>query len=136
MKKYLWMALTAMVLFGCSKAKVDNTNKQAVAQPSATETASYYEVTDEKAPVVYFTKDISPAGLVRAYEALGWKPNGKVGVKISTGESVKTNHLRPRAHQGSRAETQRDDRGMQHRVRRQPRHGRHAPSGCQGARLS
>ena len=71
MKKYLWMALTAMVLFGCSKAKVDNTNKQAVAQPSATETASYYEVTDEKAPVVYFTKDISPAGLVRAYEALG-----------------------------------------------------------------
>ena len=24
MKKYLWMAFTAMVLFGCSKAKVDN----------------------------------------------------------------------------------------------------------------
>ena len=52
-------------------------------------------VDDPSAPVVYFTKDISPAGLVRAYQALGWKPNGKVGVKISTGESAKTNHLRP-----------------------------------------
>lgn len=27
MKKYLWMALTAMVLFGCNKAKVDNTKQ-------------------------------------------------------------------------------------------------------------
>ena len=52
-------------------------------------------VDDPSAPVVYFTRDISPAGLVRAYQALGWKPNGKVGVKISTGESAKTNHLRP-----------------------------------------
>ncbi len=47
------------------------------------------------APVVYFTKDISPEGLVRAFKALGWTPQGKVGVKISTGESAKTNHLRP-----------------------------------------
>ena len=53
------------------------------------------EVNDTSAPVVYFTKDISPEGLVRAYKALGWNPQGKVGVKISTGESAKTNHLRP-----------------------------------------
>ncbi len=53
------------------------------------------EVNDPSAPVVYFTRDISPEGLVRAYKALGWKPQGKVGVKISTGESAKTNHLRP-----------------------------------------
>ncbi len=53
------------------------------------------EVNDPSAPVVYFTKDISPEGLVRAYNALGWTPQGKVGVKISTGESAKTNHLRP-----------------------------------------
>ena len=95
MKKHLWMILAAVVPFGCSKAKVDNSTNQTAAQPAATETATYYEVTDETAPVVYFTKDISPEGLVRAYEALGWKPNGKVGVKISTGESAKTNHLRP-----------------------------------------
>lgn len=50
---------------------------------------------DENLPVVYFTRDISPAGLMRAYNALGWTPNGPVGVKISTGESAKTNYLRP-----------------------------------------
>ena len=95
MKKHLWMILAAVVLFGCSKPKVDNSAKQTAQQPAETEMATYYETTDAAAPVVYFTKDISPAGLVRAYEALGWKPNGKVGVKISTGESAKTNHLRP-----------------------------------------
>lgn len=46
-------------------------------------------------PVVYFTKDISPEGIVRAYRALNWQPRGKVGVKMSTGESAKTNYLRP-----------------------------------------
>ena len=52
-------------------------------------------VEDPSAPVVYFTRDISPEGLVKVYKALGWTPKGKVGVKISTGESAKTNHLRP-----------------------------------------
>jgi len=99
MKKHLWMILAAAVLFGCGKAMVDNAPKQA-AQPSAetkpaNEAVASYEVTDENAPVVYFTKDISPEGLVKAYKALGWTPNGKVGVKISTGESARTNHLRP-----------------------------------------
>lgn len=46
-------------------------------------------------PTVYFTRDISPVGLVRAYEALGWTPHGKVGIKMSTGESSKSNYLRP-----------------------------------------
>ena len=35
---------------------------------------------------VYFTKEISPEGLSRVYEALGVKLSGKVGVKVSTGE--------------------------------------------------
>lgn len=51
--------------------------------------------TEECASVVYFTKDISPEGLVKIYQALGVKPEGKVAVKISTGESEKSNHLRP-----------------------------------------
>ena len=45
--------------------------------------------------VVYFTKDISPESLVKIYEALGVEPKGKVAVKISTGESMLSNHLRP-----------------------------------------
>ena len=46
-------------------------------------------------PVVYFTDDISPAGLVAIYEALNWKPVGPVAVKLSTGEPPASNYLRP-----------------------------------------
>ncbi len=49
----------------------------------------------EDTSVVYFTKDISPESLVKLYEALGVEAQGKVAVKISTGESSKSNHLRP-----------------------------------------
>ena len=51
----------------------------------------------EDAPVVYFTKEITPESLIRVYEALGVEiPDGaRVAVKISTGESKHTNHLRP-----------------------------------------
>lgn len=46
--------------------------------------------------VVYFTKDITPESLVSIYEALGVASEGKrVAVKISTGESSRTNYLRP-----------------------------------------
>jgi uncharacterized Fe-S center protein len=46
--------------------------------------------------VVYFTKDITPESLVSIYEALGVNSEGKrVAVKISTGESSRTNYLRP-----------------------------------------
>ena len=45
--------------------------------------------------VVYFTQEISPEALVKIYEALGVPPTGKVAVKISTGESSKSNHLSP-----------------------------------------
>lgn len=61
------------------------------------EVAGYktFETADEGAPVVYFTKDISPEGLVKVYKAMGWTPKGKVGVKISTGEPPASNYLRP-----------------------------------------
>lgn len=54
-----------------------------------------YETEDKNVPVVYFTRDISPEGLVKVYRAMGWKPHGKVGVKISTGELPASNYLRP-----------------------------------------
>ena len=45
---------------------------------------------------VYFTKEITPESLVSIYEALGVSAEGKrVAVKISTGESSRTNYLRP-----------------------------------------
>ena len=48
----------------------------------------------EKAKV-FFTKEITPEAVVRMYEALGRELKGKVAVKMSTGESEKSNHLRP-----------------------------------------
>ena len=50
---------------------------------------------DASAPVVYFLSDISPEALVKGYEALGVQLPGKVGVKMSTGESTRSNYLRP-----------------------------------------
>lgn len=44
---------------------------------------------------VYMTKEITPESLVKMYEALGVKAHGRVAVKISTGESQQSNHLRP-----------------------------------------
>jgi uncharacterized Fe-S center protein len=41
------------------------------------------------------TTDISPAGLMAAYRALGQTPTGTVAVKISTGEPPNSNYLRP-----------------------------------------
>lgn len=44
---------------------------------------------------VYFTKEITPASLVRIFEKLGVDLPGKVGVKISTGEPGGHNYLKP-----------------------------------------
>ena len=45
--------------------------------------------------VVYFTTEITPEALVAVFNALGVEPQGKVAVKISTGESEQSNQLRP-----------------------------------------
>ena len=45
--------------------------------------------------IVYFTSDISAEGLIRIYKALGWEPQVKPAVKISTGEPPASNYLRP-----------------------------------------
>lgn len=45
--------------------------------------------------IVYFTKEITPASLVRIFEQLNTPLDGKVAVKISTGEAGNTNYLKP-----------------------------------------
>lgn len=44
---------------------------------------------------VYFTKEITPESLVKIYEALGVKLEGKVAVKLHSGEEGNQNYLRP-----------------------------------------
>lgn len=46
-------------------------------------------------PKVYFTKEISPASLVKIYERLDAPAEGEVGVKISLGEPGNPNYLKP-----------------------------------------
>ena len=53
----------------------------------------------EKA-TVYFTKEITPEALVRIYEAAGRELNGKVAVKLSTGEPGGHNFLNPQLIKG------------------------------------
>lgn len=45
-------------------------------------------------PVVYFTREISPEGLQRVYDALGRTPHGKVAVKVSSGEPGNKHYLK------------------------------------------
>ena len=49
----------------------------------------------EDTPVVYFIKEITPENMVKIYNALGRKAEGKVAVKLSTGEPGNPNHLSP-----------------------------------------
>ena len=82
MKKiFLSFALLA-VLLGCTNC--GNGKNSAGVPPTSGEKST-----------VYFTKEITPEGLVRIYEALGVEAFGRVAVKISTGESSQSNHLRP-----------------------------------------
>lgn len=76
---------TAVILYGFL-------NGNAVSAPS-TETAAVPTNSDQ--PVVYMTTDISPEGLIKAYDALNWTPTGNVAVKLSTGEPPASNYLRP-----------------------------------------
>jgi hypothetical protein len=78
--KNLFVALLSVI----GLASYANAQEQTPTQSAANGTA-----------VVYMTTDISPEGLVRIYEALGVEAHGRVAVKISTGESAQSNHLRP-----------------------------------------
>lgn len=49
----------------------------------------------EDAPIVYYISDITPESLIEIYNALNWTPDGKVAVKLSTGEPPASNYLDP-----------------------------------------
>ena len=95
MKRFPLLTLFAAVLLafsGCSCGVQKNAASEASAPAVVVSSTAN---PDPTAPTVYFTSDISPEGLVKVYEALGVRSSGRVAVKISTGESEKSNHLRP-----------------------------------------
>ena len=44
---------------------------------------------------VYFTRDLTPGAMLRLYDALGVKLEGRVAVKLHSGEPGNQNFLRP-----------------------------------------
>lgn len=83
MKKFLTSLIaTASVFAGCAQNSGDNKMKNSSSLPADT-------------AVVYMTKEISPQAIVRLYNALGRKAEGKVAIKISTGEPGGHNFLQP-----------------------------------------
>ena len=69
MKKYLVVSMCLFGLAACHPASQTQTN-----------------VTNKNKPVVYFTRDISPEGLVKIYDKISQHIDGKVAIKLHTGE--------------------------------------------------
>ncbi len=76
MKRIAFFAVAVLVLLGCQP------KEEIFAQ-------------QPQGSVVYMTKEITPEALINIYKALGVPAEGRVAVKISTGESAKSNYLRP-----------------------------------------
>lgn len=72
----------------------DTETTQQEQQTADTETTQQPEVA-QGMPVVYMTREITPEGLMAVYQALQWEPQGRVAVKLSTGEPPASNYLRP-----------------------------------------
>lgn len=96
------MAAATLSMFGCvggmamaAETPAAATSTAAVGAAAIDFSTLKHRVEDTSAPVVYFTKDISPEGLMKAYEALGRVPSGKVAFKLSTGEAGNNHYLQP-----------------------------------------
>ena len=81
MKKIMSMIMAAMVFLTIGTGYVQ-------AQDKTSDSAS-------ELPKVYLIKEITPENLVKIYETLGRKAEGKVAVKLSTGEPGGHNFLQP-----------------------------------------
>ena len=68
----------------------------AYGQPKDSKNSAVQKSGETEIPAkVYMIKEITPANLVKIYEALGRKAKGKVAVKLSTGEPGGHNFLQP-----------------------------------------
>lgn len=102
MRKLCSIAMAALLvvgLVGCGNVAPDDSSSTAVQETSTEQNESSpvaeTQPNTEDGAVVYFTSDLSPEGLVKVYEALGWTPEGTVAVKMSTGEPPASNYLEP-----------------------------------------
>ncbi len=87
--------LSALFIILMSFTLFAKDNPKAASYKTHEVSTSSTNASDKSAPVVYFIRDISPEALVKVYKATGYEASGKVGVKVSTGESENSNYLRP-----------------------------------------
>ena len=87
MKKSVLFVLAAALLSSCGAKSGTGNTDAAAADSTSTDTVEI--------ATVYYIRDITPENIVKIYEALGRKAEGKVAVKLSTGESNKSNFLDP-----------------------------------------
>lgn len=78
MKKFILLTFAASILFvGCKQKTMEPTEPK------------------QDTPTVFMTAEITPESLIEIYKALGVKAEGRVAVKISSGEGGNTNYLSP-----------------------------------------
>jgi uncharacterized Fe-S center protein len=99
MKKNLIIAALALIAalpmpLSSASAK-DGREVQVVSASSKDASSAIEKARKEGKAIVYQTREISPESLVRIYKALGVKAEGRVAVKISTGEGDNPNYLKP-----------------------------------------
>lgn len=71
MKKIISVLIVSVIVAACCSAPKESSTKQTP--------------TGDK-PIVYFTKDISPEGLIKIYDKISQNIDGKVAIKFHTGE--------------------------------------------------
>ena len=84
---------------GSSKIFTNGTSsavKSSVAESSSAAVSVKEQAAKKGTPNVYFTKNITPKGLMAVYNALGRKATGKVAVKLTVGEPGDTYYLSPK----------------------------------------
>mgnify|MGYP001043195673 FL=1 len=86
-KKSTWMKVRVT---GSSSGKQENPPSGGDEKPSDDQNSEAAGT-----PIVYMTRNIDSAGLMKVYQALQWAPSGKVAVKLSTGEPPASNYLDP-----------------------------------------
>ncbi len=101
MKKQLFIIAAVLLLSGgvfaagkSTKVSKTTQNDTSIIQQIDLDNLEH-RTSNTQAPVVYFISDVSAKSMLKLYEALGWTPAGKTGVKISTGEPPASNYLRP-----------------------------------------
>ena len=95
MKKIPSLFIAAILLFFTANTVFAKDNPKAASYKTHEILTSSTNASDKSVPVVYFIRDITPEALVKVYQATGYEASGKVGVKVSTGESENSNYLRP-----------------------------------------